>query len=198
MPSIRDLSYITDSKEVKHGALSSEQCSIYIDIGNPTKTSITASLKLRTTRSTYKRLDQPINDSIKRLTVAYPLELPCSNYTKPVRQYSITGVGYRIAIVLILAPPSRFLVPRNHLSFILLRRTKRSSVPLVRRRELASKLTEVTMRPCEHCIRGHKQCLVGANSDRCSNCVSTGRKYDLVVSPIEIRCIENERKDLWL
>ena len=40
MPSIRDLSYIIDSKEVKYDTLSSKQYSVYIDIRNPAKTSI--------------------------------------------------------------------------------------------------------------------------------------------------------------
>ena len=30
------------NNEVEHGALSGEQCSVYIDIGNPAKTSMSA------------------------------------------------------------------------------------------------------------------------------------------------------------
>ena len=83
-------------------------------------------------------------------------KLPYSNYTKPVRQYSITGVYYRTTIVLILAPPFRFLVPRNHLSFMPPLRNYRSSNLSVRRRELARKLIEVAIRPYSLYIKGNK------------------------------------------
>ena len=53
------------------------------------------------------------------------------------------------------------------------------------------------MRPCEHCVRGRKQCLIGSGSDRCSGCIETGRKCDLVVSPLEMRRVEKRRQDLW-
>ena len=79
MPSIRDLSHITDSKEVKHGALSSEQYSIYIGIGNPAKTSLIAIIALRLLRLLF--LIAIIVLRLLRLS----LKLPYPNYTKPVR-----------------------------------------------------------------------------------------------------------------
>ena len=66
---------------------------------------------------------------------------------------------------------------------MLLRRTYRSVNPSVRRRELARELVEIIIYPCDYCIRGHKQYLIGADSDRYSNYVESSRKYDLVVSP---------------
>ena len=59
MPSIRDLSHITDSKEVKHGTPSSKQCSAYIDTGNPAKTSISARSLVAQGDHGYKRLITP-------------------------------------------------------------------------------------------------------------------------------------------
>ena len=53
------------------------------------------------------------------------------------------------------------------------------------------------MRPCSLCAKSDKQCLVGADSDRCSNCAVGGRKCDLVVLPMEMRRIESERKKAW-
>ena len=53
------------------------------------------------------------------------------------------------------------------------------------------------MRPCTLCSKSNKQCLVGADSDRCSNCVSGGRKCDLVVSPMEMRRVERRRNEIW-
>ena len=79
---------------------------------------------------------------------------------------------------------------------MLLRRNYYLTNLSIRRRELVSELTEVAIRPYEYYNRGHKPYLISANSDRYSNCVSTSRKYDLVVSPIEIRRIEDERKKL--
>ena len=76
-------------------------------------------------------------------------------------------------------------------------RAKRSSNPAVRRRELSKELLEAVMRPCNNCVRLGRQCLVGPESDRCSSCVAGGRKCDLVVSPLEMRNIENERKRLF-
>ena len=75
-------------------------------------------------------------------------------------------------------------------------RAKRSSNPAVRRRELSKELLEAVMRPCNNCVRLGRQCLVGPESDRCSSCVAGGRKCDLVVSPLEMRRIENERKGI--
>ena len=110
----------------------------------------------------------------------------------------VATVRSRLIVVLTLAPPSRFLVPRNHPSFMPPRRTQRSSNPSVRRRELALELTEVAMRPCSLCKLSGKQCLVGGGSNRCSNCVDSGRKCDLVVSPAEMRRVEADRKKVWL
>ena len=123
-------------------------------------------------------------------------KLPYLNYAKPVRQYSITGVRYRIPIVLILAPPFRFLVPRNHLSFMPPLRNYRSSKLSARRRELAYKLIEVAIRPYSLCVKGNKQYLIGVGSERYSNCVLNSRKYNLMVSAAEIRRIETARKDV--
>ena len=97
-------------------------------------------------------------------------------------------------MVLTSAPPLRFLVPRNHPSFTC--PNQRSSNPSVRRREVASVLSEVAMRPCDFCKKNNKQCLVGHDSDRCSSCVASGKKCDLVVSPVEMRRIEGARKTI--
>ena len=99
-------------------------------------------------------------------------------------------------MVLILAPPSRFLVPRNHLSFMPPRRTQRSANPSVRRCKLARELLEPAMRPYNNCSRLNKQYLIGPESDRYSSCISSRKKCDLVVSLLEIRRIKNERKGL--
>ena len=54
------------------------------------------------------------------------------------------------------------------------------------------------MRPCSLCKLSGKQCLVGGGSNRCSNCVDSGRKCDLVVLPAEMRRVEADRKKVWL
>ena len=52
------------------------------------------------------------------------------------------------------------------------------------------------MRLYENCVRLNKQYLVGSDSDRYSNCMACGKKYNLVVSPLEMRRIENKRKGI--
>ena len=76
-------------------------------------------------------------------------------------------------------------------------RTKRSSNSTVRRRELAQRLSEVAMRPCNNCRRLGKTCLVGVESDRCAECVAQARKCDLAPSPGEWDRIEKERKRVF-
>ena len=76
-------------------------------------------------------------------------------------------------------------------------RIKRSLNPTVRRRELSKELFEAVIRPYNNCVRLARQYLVGPESDRYSSCITGGRKYDLMVSPLEIRNIENKRKRLF-
>ena len=145
MPSIRDLSHIVTTDEVKYDTLSSKQCSIYIDIGNPAKTSIIALIVLRSPRLL------PVIAIIALRSLRLSSKLPV---------LSLVPFSYATVLlepmVLILAPPSRFLVPRNHLSFMLPIRNYYSSNLSVRRRELTRKLTEVTIRPYSLYIKGNK------------------------------------------
>ena len=53
------------------------------------------------------------------------------------------------------------------------------------------------IRPYNNCVRLGRQYLVGPESDRYSSCVTSERKYDLIVSPLEIRNIKNKRKKLF-
>ena len=145
MPSIRDLSHIVIIDKVKHDTPSSKQCSTYIDIGNSAKTSIIALIALRSPRLL------PVIAIIALRSLRSSSKLPV---------LSLVPLSYAIVllepIVLILAPPSRFLVPRNYLSFMPPIRNYRLSNLSVRRRELTRKLTEVTIRPYSLCVKGNK------------------------------------------
>ena len=77
------------------------------------------------------------------------------------------------------------------------RRLTKSRDLRVRRKELSASLVVIAMRACTNCKSDPKGCKVGSESDRCSKCVSNGRKCDLVVSPTEMIRLETARKKAW-
>ena len=95
--------------------------------------------------------------------------------------------------IVILAPPLRFLSLGNYLSFILLRRSHRSSNPFVRRRELARNLRDLIIRLYIYYKRLGKNYLVGSKFDRYFEYIASKRKYNLAPSLAKQRRIEKER-----
>ena len=49
------------------------------------------------------------------------------------------------------------------------------------------------MRPCKRCISRNLTCLLGKSSEKCIECVSSGKSCDLIIPPSKLRCIYKER-----
>ena len=49
------------------------------------------------------------------------------------------------------------------------------------------------MRPCKRCASRNLTCLLGESSEKCIECVSSGKSCDLVIPPSKLRRVHKER-----
>ena len=115
----------------------------------------------------------------------------------PIPRVVATLRSYLI-VILTLAPPPRFLVPRNHPSFM---PPQRHHFPSSsdRRRVLVNSLqpSNAAMRVCKNCEKAGRpeKCKIGGSSDRCVECARCGYSCDLApFSPAKWSRLRRQRE----
>ena len=51
------------------------------------------------------------------------------------------------------------------------------------------------MRRCENCVRREKECMLGNDSDSCTECIATGYSCELAFSEAKLRRVQKKRQE---